>query len=176
MTGKRQKLHPSFECRQSMTLDGYPFGGHWCGGNETPKSAPPATPDPRGPSIAGNAIDWAEVQRKIALIGEARMLFGVRAARQMWADLGLPSPATARRGSSSGGVKEFLREATEPDMFVEVSFSQLYERYKEWAGHQGCPPASASAFGKRMAKESITVRRRSNGATIYCGLRMRGDR
>jgi len=117
-------------------------------------------------------IDWDKVALKLSLVDHARILFGMRAARQMWADLGLPSPADRRNSGTPGGVIDFLREVTQQDMFGEINATDLHSRYREWAKIRDIVPCSASAFGKYAARERIVVRR-GGGATFYCGLRLK---
>ncbi|WP_156939406.1 hypothetical protein [Mesorhizobium sp. LNHC229A00] len=121
---------------------------------------------------AAQAVDWDKVALKLSLVDHARILFGMRAARQMWADLGLPSPADRPNSGAPGGVIDFLREATKQDMFGEINATDLHSRYREWAESRGIVPCSPSAFGKYAARERIAVRR-GGGATYYCGLRLK---
>ncbi|TPN53997.1 hypothetical protein [Mesorhizobium sp. B1-1-7] len=119
------------------------------------------------------AINWGEVAHKLSLVDHARILFGMRAARQMWTDLGLPSPAADRRNSGApGGVIDFLHEATRQDMFGEIKATDLHSLYQSWAESRGIVPCGPSAFGKYAARERIAVRR-SGGDTFYCGLRLK---
>lgn len=159
-----------------------------------PARHPPARPDkpatrrrpgPPSDSKAGSLrsapvqlqLDFDAIDSKRALVTEARAVFGVSAARRLWADLGLPvtgPPRSKPTGSDrfAKAFDRFLAECTEPDDASEVRSGDLYRRYHQWAAAVGgAPPMTLVHFGKLARSRDIP--RRKSHTTIYQGLSLR---
>ena len=113
------------------------------------------------------------VGHRIALVQTARLLFGASSARQLWDDLGLPTiTGRSRSSSASGSALHFVGSALDFDGLSEVQGPQLYCRYLQWAEQRSIKPTSPSGFGRMLARAGVE-NRKSNGVTIYCGVRLR---
>ena len=114
------------------------------------------------------------MSEKVAIVSEARKLFGVRTARRLWFTLGLPHPDDHAPSSSPSSrqedVREFVAECLETDPEAKISAGDAYRVLCSWLLERGRPSMSRVAFGKGMA--SILVPRRRSNGTFYPGLRI----
>jgi hypothetical protein len=104
---------------------------------------------------------------KVALVREARELFGKVAAQRVWDQLGLPHPTASSKKQSilPDIVRRFLNEATVPAPGKELTARAMHRAYISWARAKGCPPLSAQSLGKICSRMGMT--RRKSGSTIY---------
>ena len=129
-------------------------------------------------SEAQLGLDFDAIDKKRALVTEARVTFGVAAARQLWIALGLPQISKRERSQGRDlalqAFDRFLRECTVSDDAAEVRSKDLHQRYMLWARSAGAPPLTATFFGKLAGRCGIPCRK--SGTTIYIGLALRPGR
>ncbi|CAM5538190.1 hypothetical protein ATER59S_04280 [Aquamicrobium terrae] len=120
-------------------------------------------------------LDLDMVGRKLALVAEAKSLFGTRAARKLWRDLGLPDVQHDQRRTGSsvmlGHFQRFLSACTIADTSAEITARDLRSRYDRWRVSAGAPELSSVWFG-RLARDCGLDRRKS-GSIIYIGVGLR---
>lgn len=127
--------------------------------------------EPHSPAAGG--MGEIDLRTKLSLISETRQLFGLRAAKRLWLDLGLPQPPDRAHPRTCEAVA-FLRATTEPDPLSEIPFAELYERYRIWAGDMGSAAIiSQVGFGKYLMRSGLVTARKS-GSTVYAGIRWKG--
>lgn len=74
-----------------------------------------------------DAVDCASLPAKVAMIGEARVLFGAAAARELWVALGLPAvDAKGRPAADRGGLRDRIVKLTsgQGGMTIGVIFNR----------------------------------------------------
>ncbi|UCI17875.1 hypothetical protein FJ970_22610 [Mesorhizobium sp. B2-1-8] len=127
--------------------------------------------EPLSPAFRG--MGELTFETKLSLISETRQLFGIRAARRLWSELGLPQPPD-REHPRACAVVSFLKATTEPDPLSELPFSEIYQRYLIWAGDTGSAAIIGQhAFGKYLTRSGLVTARKS-GSTIYAGIKWKG--
>ncbi|WP_374684900.1 primase-like DNA-binding domain-containing protein [Mesorhizobium sp. J428] len=115
---------------------------------------------------------------KIALVAEARQIFGRQAAKRLWVSLGLPSTAGLARAArvskslADSDVDRFLRDCCVRDRHAKVASHQLYEAYIQWSLAADAETLTLNTFGKRMAQSDVV--RRKIGTTYFVGIRLKG--
>ncbi len=124
--------------------------------------------------------DWEEIGEKLRLVKEARLAHGRKAARDLWARLGLPAVeedgggAQAQTSDLSSYLNDFLEECTEADGAAHVSAAELYRLYLRWATRNKAPQFSMVMFGKQMSATGVR-RRKTGGLILFLGRRIRFD-
>ncbi len=124
--------------------------------------------------------DWEEIGEKLRLVKEARLAHGRKAARDLWAQLGLPAVeedgggAQAQTSDLSSYLNDFLEECTEADGAVHVSAAEPYRLYLRWATRNKAPQFSMVMFGKQMSATGVR-RRKTGGHILFLGRRIRFD-
>src|SRR5687768_5803749 len=76
---------------------------------------------------------------RAALVAECRQLFGKRAARDLWRELGLPLPTGARLTRDSAlqaGLEAFIRQSFEPAPTF-LRFSAIRAAHVLWCEREG---------------------------------------
>jgi len=123
--------------------------------------------------------DWEEIGEKLRLVKEARLAHGRKAAREMWARLGLP--AVEEDGGEKrqapdvvGYLNDFLEECTEEDSAAQISAGELYRLYSRWATQNKAPHFTMVMFGRQMSATGIR-RRKTGGHILFIGRRVRFD-
>ncbi|MER9875249.1 hypothetical protein [Mesorhizobium sp. M0195] len=104
------------------------------------------------------AENWSELAAKAHVVDAASRLFGARAARQLWQDLGLPAV-----GKSPGPpdlsllhyVAAFVEARLVADCRVGIAARQLHKAYIEWADETIAPHLTLTRFGLLMQKTAI---------------------
>lgn len=104
------------------------------------------------------AENWSELASKAHVVDAASRLFGARAARQLWQDLGLPPV-----GKSPGPpdlsllhyVAAFVEARLVADCRVGIAARQLHTSYIDWADETGAPHLSLTRFGLLMPRTGI---------------------
>ncbi len=130
-------------------------------------------------SAAGDAqleFDFTLVERKRALVEEARHTFGVGAARRLWRQLGLPevSRKPPRHDELKlGRFRQFLADCTNFNPTAEVPASLLFESYQQWALSTRMPSISRSMFGRLAG--ACGIPRRKCYSTVYLGIELTGS-
>ncbi|MER9634263.1 hypothetical protein [Mesorhizobium sp. M0228] len=107
---------------------------------------------------AAAAENWSELASKAHVVDAASRLFGARAARQLWQDLGLPPV-----GKSPGPpdlsllhyVAAFVEARLVADCRVGIAARQLHRAYIEWADETIAPHLTLTRFGLLMQKTAI---------------------
>lgn len=114
---------------------------------------------------------------RLAVAREARLIFGVQAARRVWVAAGLPEIERAandrRNRESLEHFESFRKSCTVEDAASEVSARNLIEAYFNWCKASGFPTPARAAVGRLFAQ--CGLRRRKSGSTIYLGIRLAGD-
>lgn len=123
-------------------------------------------------------LDLDGLDKKRALVAEARVTFGIAVARRLWVELGLPQ-VPGREGPRGSDLARrafdrFLQECTVTNIAAEVRSRDLYRRYELWARAAGAQPLSAMHFGKLAHRSGILSRK--SYTTIYLGIALRPER
>lgn len=90
-----------------------------------------------------------EVRTYIALVREARLLFGRRAAQDLWRQTPLPKPVIPASSESVDSVADFVQLCTETADGERIAAMDLYKRYKEWCAETGRRPVTVTMFGRK---------------------------
>lgn len=87
------------------------------------------------------------------VVREARIIFGLEAARRAWLLVGLPdlSPPQATIGRTSGSVKEWLVSRTVAAPGQREQAKILYGNYLDWCEVNGIAPAHQAMFGRALS-------------------------
>lgn len=119
------------------------------------------------------ADDPGRLKTALAMVREARLLWGARAAEELWRRLELPGLASApgsQDADISAEVRAFIRQRLEPSEGCSVAARELYIAYTAWCGHEGRLPATEAKFGREMKHH---IRCSTGGRRRYLGHRMR---
>lgn len=118
---------------------------------------------------------------KLRMVEAAQKLGGKAAARQLWADLGLP-PLTEEPafGSGSAGatavgidfVRQFLNARAEQTPGGRVQASELYQAYCRWAAAEGHPTITLTAMALCLTKLGLR-KVNASGRRFYLGIRIK---
>ena len=106
-----------------------------------------------------------------------RDLWGTEQARQLWIQLGLPAPATARLGTataktdSSSLVRAFLRECCRLDPAAEERAADLATAYATWAAATGRSSLSRTALGRGL--RACGLASRNSRIMVWRGIALR---
>lgn len=142
---------------------------------EATQKAPPPTYDD---------LSLREAMHKLSVVREARHLHGHRAARLLWAELGLPSVAETcgPSGEADATLSLWLsaRFAITGQPGDRVAATDMWRSFQDWAAETGAAPLSERAFHLRLAALVATWRCAETGRRIgrvkansifYTGLR-----
>lgn len=94
----------------------------------------------------------------LAVIREARQVFGRSAAQRLWGKLGLPSvndhPASRFEIASNyrvaESIRDWLAQCTRPDPLAQAGATEMYERYLAWCDDMAVKPESQTQFGRTL--------------------------
>lgn len=114
----------------------------------------------------------ADTPTYLALIREARLLFGKSKARYLWNKLPLPQIEEALllgQSSCSDEVKDFLISNVTTNPSNRLGASNLYNAYKEWfeKKHPDETALTQTSFG--MEASTLLAKCRHNGRIYYIG-------
>ena len=114
---------------------------------------------------------FTSVADRVALVTEARKLFGAHAARRLWFRLGLPFPDVGKSAPPSAPeIEEFLSTVLVCDPFGEIAAAEAYEAFASWARRSGKPVTTLTVFGRVMRSAGLACRRSSG--VRYTGYRL----
>lgn len=82
---------------------------------------------------------------------------------------------TASYQTEQDTLGQWLDEAAERNAVCEVASNELYANYRLWAIESGLRPASKVSLGRRLGERGFRSRR-SNGQTLWIGLRLKPKR
>ena len=127
-----------------------------------------------------DGIDWDATAAKLALIKQARLTYGRKAAQELWARLGLPDVSEDGAGRAATHeddlltyVRDFLEECTEAGAGLMVQSSELHKLYGAWASANKAPHFTMVMFGRVIRQAGIRIRQAR--VTYYLGIRIRHD-
>ncbi|RWB94611.1 MAG: hypothetical protein EOQ56_30735 [Mesorhizobium sp.] len=112
------------------------------------------------------AENWSALAAKAQVVDTAGRLFGTKAARQLWHQLGLPTVGNAPGTPDLRllqHVATFVEARLVPDSRVGVAARQLHRAYTNWAVETGAPDLTLTRFGLLMQQTGI---RRVAGRTV----------
>jgi hypothetical protein len=114
----------------------------------------------------------ADTFLKLAVVGEARMTLGKKAAADLWREMGLPLPETSSKsqGRLSPDVSDFLKDQVQFDACERLQASVLYRHYTSWARGAGRQVLSLTAFGRAL--QASDIRKRIGRLVTYEGVRL----
>lgn len=99
---------------------------------------------------------------KLALVREARYVYGRRTARNIWERVGLPEVRTELPVAShytpdelAPCVREWMAERTELTPHVRTESSALYDDYQAWCADRERPGQCRRAFGDMLTRFGI---------------------
>lgn len=127
---------------------------------------------------AGDRLYQQDIMCKLAMVKEARLTLGKKAAKTMWSTLGLPPiPGVLARSCDdilAVELKRFLSERCTYEQDKKVPARQLYNVYVDWCKAGDNSPDTETAFGLTMAVMADTEPFiKTRGSTrMYCGLHL----
>lgn len=114
------------------------------------------------PALADDEIDG--LHRKMMILREARLTFGLRAARKLAHGLALPiQPDTATAGDS---IATFTEDALIREIGARLTATDLYDAYRRWCAERNLAPATMTAFGRRVTALGFG-KLRTGGRVVY---------
>lgn len=122
----------------------------------------------------------ADLGPALAVIREARHLFGRRAARRMWPKLGLPDVSVddeARFEVASGyqvpgSILGWLSECTQQMPEGRSFAAELYESYQNFCVDEKISPENQAKFGRALGRMGFTTKKANGGLIMRCGLQL----
>ncbi|BCH18871.1 hypothetical protein MesoLjLa_57220 [Mesorhizobium sp. L-2-11] len=107
-----------------------------------------------------NSDHFSLLVSKAQIADVAGRLFGAKAARRLWYDLGLPAvdgknPRTPSHQSLLPHVAAFIEARLVADSRINIAARQLYRAYCNWAVETGAPEMTLTRFGLLMQQTSI---------------------
>lgn len=110
-------------------------------------------------------IDLMEVGPALAVVREARQLFGRSAARRLWTRVGLPDPNNREAPSSADwlvetgkvpeSVREWLAVRTRAAAGAKIRCGVLYQDYERWCGETGQKAVPLTGWGRGLNKLGV---------------------
>jgi hypothetical protein len=121
-------------------------------------------------------LDREQVTLALRLVREVRLIFGLAAARAMWARLPLPQPPLADAADPSffgtgDPVEAFLATCIVPAPGTVRPRQMFYDAYCAWAAASGETPVSMIGFGIALKRRFHVSDRRVTGADgkrVWC--------
>lgn len=128
----------------------------------------------------GGKLDWDLINDKLGLVKQARLTYGRKAAQELWERLGLPAigednQRVVRPDGLLQHIMDFLDELVVEDASSEVQGAELHRLYLRWAGRNHAPHFMASVFGRLVLQSGRMRRRKSNGVSVYAGIRIKAE-
>lgn len=127
-----------------------------------------AVPEPESAAAKEKSLDADALETlgpALAIVREARQLFGRPAARRLWPRLGLPDPNENTPLLSAfepnyttemcENFKLWLAERTFPDAGGRVGSTQLFDDYVVWCKEQEIVPHNLTKFGRLLNKAGV---------------------
>lgn len=122
----------------------------------------------------------ADMGPALAVIREARHLFGRRAARRMWPRLGLPDVGAdeeARFEVAAGyqvpdSILDWLAECTQQMPEARSFAAELYESYQKYCVDEKISPENQNKFGRSLGRMGFTTKKANGGLIMRCGLQL----
>jgi hypothetical protein len=116
-------------------------------------------------------MDWPMgLAEHRALVTECRHTYGRTAARELWAQIGLPvTPSMLRAGVQPGGaspgatLEDWFETCCRRDPAHRTVSGALYKSYRLWCDRAGAPPLNETSFGRALSEMDIG-RHKSNGS------------
>lgn len=112
-------------------------------------------------------IDLMEVGPALAVVREARQLFGRSAARRLWTRVGLPDPMVTQSpdaaavdrlvddGKVAESVREWLAVRTRAAPGTKIRSMELYRDYERWAQDTGQRIEAISKWGRDLCRLGV---------------------
>lgn len=121
-------------------------------------------------------LDREQVTLALRLVREVRLIFGLAAARAMWARLPLPQPPLVDAADPSflgtgDPVEAFLATCVVPAPGAVRPRQMFYDAYCAWAAASGETPVSMIGFGIALKRRFHVSDRRVTGADgkrVWC--------
>ena len=127
---------------------------------------------------ASTRLRWDDVAPALALVSEARQLFGKRRAAGLWRSLGLPEasldPPVRERPPGREAISKFLADRTciELAPCEEAGATALYVAYATWCARRRSVPESQTAFGRELTQLGYR-KLKQHGCVFYRGIALR---
>lgn len=112
-------------------------------------------------------IDLMEVGPALAVVREARQLFGRSAARRLWTRVGLPDPLVTQSadtavvdrlvdgGTVAESVREWLAVRTRAAPGAKIRSMELYRDYERWAQDTGQRVEAITKWGRDLCRLGV---------------------
>lgn len=146
--------------------------GHHAGGSTCIIQA-----EPPEVTATGNEAIGLSVDEKLGIVREARLTFGVTAAKGLWTRLGLPEPemdgrSAVRKRAMQRHFQKFLAERANLSPAAMATASELHDAFNGWAARGNAPPCTKVMIG-HLAKSAGIEKRKSCGNVVYLGVQLR---
>ena len=120
--------------------------------------------DRNQPETAYPSVDWSNFERKARVVETALRLYGKKAARRLWSDLGLPEvpgfPRTRPDAALLANVGAFVDACMVRDDHGQLSAIEAHAAYCRWAVARGADRLTLAMFGRLMNHSAIPKRHR----------------
>jgi len=118
--------------------------------------------------MTANPLTTAE---KIALVTEARILFGIPVGRRLWREFDLPfpgerKPVVDRHQHGVDEIKEFSDEQMTAADGARIRAEDVYVHYHRWCGKHGREAMTQTMFGR--LSERAGLKKVRDGRVYYC--------
>jgi len=115
------------------------------------------------------------IELKLAVITEARNLFGPKIGREVWHQLGFPNFVnfTVSRAFDTPLAKQvssFVGSCLVNEPGASTGAAELYAAFSRWCDCYGHPVASQTAFGRTLTR--LSVKRRVSHRASYLDVRL----
>lgn len=142
-------------------------------------AAQPAVNDDEDDLPALTSAGVADYLPALAVIREARQVFGRGAAQRLWGKLGLPDvfdhPAEPRNAGLyhvPATVRDWMEQRTAVDMAVSTPASALYASYLSWCDAARAGAETQTRFGMALQSMGFTRASGRDGRVIRRGLKL----
>jgi prophage antirepressor-like protein len=135
-------------------------------------------PAPPPEAVPVDALDFVErVRAGLQMVREARIIFGLSAARRAWTLAGLPDVSddgtlvAQHLDAKVQTVAKWFAERVEIQTGTRESAARLYMDYAKYCDEGGESPVNMTSFGRTMGDLGIEKMRSSN--VFYVGVRLK---
>lgn len=128
------------------------------------------------PALTGPST--ADYLPALAVIREARQVFGRGAAQRLWSKLGLPEVTdhpgnrfeVAANYRVADSIRDWMAQCTRPDPLATSAAADLYGSYVSWCAETGGKPETQTAFGNTLQRMGFVRRKVRDGRVHRAGL------
>ena len=132
------------------------------------------------PPAAISALDAIDLAPALAVVREARQLFGRPVARRLWPQLGLPEVARSDEIAyemATGyelpeSIARWMEYCVLVDEAAQYSSAALYASYRDWCDDNDRAAVSQTAFGRALSHMGYQNKKDAAGNMLRLGLKL----